>query len=314
MKGQFTYMILKDKQDKFFYLTGLTTHEFDCLYECVETFLYLIRYPDCKGGGLETKSRKLDTKTELMAFFTICRHSLHLGIMARMVQTSVSTISRAFIGWAVFLSTVFECLELKPLPGIVQAYLPQEFYDACHGETEALGDATETWINQSENYDIKNITFSSYKNHTTGKTSVWIYSHGGPLPCSDTYPGTVCDKDITEQCGVLDKVNKGKVILTDKGFDMADLCYHKGLLHNRPPLKFDSPEQSDVSKHFDIATLRINNENFIGRMRDWTILNACWPMNRVDLLGYCFKIFAHIVNTLKSPVGPKGIVQKSVSK
>ena len=186
MKGQFTYMMLKDKQDKLFYLTGLTTHEFDCLYECVEPLLYLIRYPDCKGGGLETKSRKLDTKTELMAFFTICRHSLHMGIMARMVQTSVSTISRAFIGWAVFLSTVFECLELKPSPGFVQAYLPQEFYDAGYGETEALGDATETWISQSENYDINNITFSSYKNHTTGKTSLWIYPHGGLLHCSDT--------------------------------------------------------------------------------------------------------------------------------
>ena len=56
MKGQFTYMILKDKQDKFFYLTGLTTNEFDCLYECVEPSLYLIRYPDCRGGGNETKA------------------------------------------------------------------------------------------------------------------------------------------------------------------------------------------------------------------------------------------------------------------
>lgn len=248
-----------------------------------------------------------------MAFFTVCRHSLHLSIMARMVQTSVLTISRAFIGWAIFLSTVFECLDLKPLPGFVQAYLPQEFYDTGYVETEALGDGTKTWTTQSENYDINNITFSSYKNHTTGKTSVWIYPHGGLLHCSDTYPGTISDKDITEQCEVLDKVNKGKIILTDKGFDIADLCHHKGLLHNRPPLKFDSQyEQTDISKNFDIATLRIYNENFIGRMRDWTILNTFWPTNRIDILGYCFKIFVHGVNTLKSPVGPKGIVQKSV--
>ena len=70
--------------------------------------------------------------------------SLDTGIMARMVQTSVPTMSRAFIGWAIFLpTTVFECLGPKPLPGLVQAYLPQEFYDAGHGETEALGDATK---------------------------------------------------------------------------------------------------------------------------------------------------------------------------
>lgn len=29
---QFTYMMLKDKHDKFIYLTELTTNEFDCLY------------------------------------------------------------------------------------------------------------------------------------------------------------------------------------------------------------------------------------------------------------------------------------------
>ena len=34
------------------------------------------------------------------------------------------------------------------------------------GKTEALGDATETWISQFENYEINNINFSSYKNHT----------------------------------------------------------------------------------------------------------------------------------------------------
>ena len=35
-------------------------------------------------------------------------------------------------------------------------------------------------------------------------------------------------------------------------------------------------------------------------------------MNQIDILGYCFKIFAHVVNTLKSLVGPKQIVQKSL--
>ena len=134
----------------------------------------------------------------------------------------------------------------------------------------------------------------------------FIYPHDGLLHCSDTFPGTISDKDITEQCEVLDKVNKGKVVLTDKGFDIADLCHKKGILHNRPPLKFDCRyEQADISKNFDVATPRIYNENFIGRMRDWTILKACRTMNRIDLLGYCFKIFAHVVNILKTPVGPK---------
>lgn len=216
-------------------------------------------------------------------------------------------MSRVFTAWAVFLATLFESLDLSPLPGFVDSLLPTVFRNsACFSETEILGDATETWIGQSEDFEVNNITFSNYKNHTTGKTSVWIYPHGGLMSCSDTYPGSISDKDLTEQSGVLDKVNQGKIVLTDKGFDIAELCFEKGVLHNRPPMKLDSQyEQAEISENFDVATLRIYNENFIGRMRDWTILNSCWPMARIDILGYCFKIFAHIVNLLKKPVGPK---------
>ncbi|XP_028518951.1 uncharacterized protein LOC110252056 [Exaiptasia diaphana] len=303
-RGQFSYGNLKEQPSKVFDLSGFSIEEFDCLYHCVQPFVHLICYPDCKTDGLLTNNRKLDLKTELMTFFTVSRHSLHLSVMAWMVQGSEATISRCFCGWAVFLSTLFDCLDLRPLPGFVQAFLPKVFEDAGFAETEVLGDATESWIAQSENFEVNNITFSNYKNHTTGKTPVWIYPHGGLLCCSDTYPGTISDKDITEQCGVLDNVNKGKVVLTDKGF--AEVCLKKGVLHNRPPMKFsDQYNQSEISVNFDIATLRVYNENYIGRMRDWTILNSCWPMTRIDLLGHCFKVFAHVVNILKTPVGPK---------
>jgi len=56
---------------------------------------------------------------------------------------------------------LFEFLELKPLPGFVEEFLPREFIEAGYEDTETLGDATETWIGQSENFDINYITFSS---------------------------------------------------------------------------------------------------------------------------------------------------------
>ena len=231
---KFTYANLIHYPQKFFYMMGLATTEFDCLFEAIEPFVHLIVYPDCKGSGMETKSRKLDLKTEVVCFFSICRHSLHLGVVSWMTGASISTVSRNVVAWAVFLSSLFECLELKPLPGFVEEFLPKEFIEAGYAAIEALGDATETWIGQSDNYDVNNITFSSYKNHTTVKTSIWIFTHGGLLHCSKT----ISHSDITDQCGVLSKINKGKVILIDKGFNISDLCHSKGILHNRPPLKF----------------------------------------------------------------------------
>ena len=40
--------------------------------------------------------------------------------------------------------------------------------------------------------------------------------------------------------------------MTDKGFNIADLCHQKGLLHNRAPMKFKSEfdETEIVLKEF----------------------------------------------------------------
>ena len=69
---------------------------------------------------------------------------------------------------------------------------------------------------------------------------------------------------------------KGSALFSDKGFGIEELCLSKGLLHNRPPLKFDAwYEESDISKSFEVASLWIYNENYIGHMRDWSILSGC---------------------------------------
>ena len=66
-----------------------------------------------------------------------------------------------------------------------------------------LGDCTENWIASPENFDISNATFSSYKNHDTGKTGIWITLHGSLVMCTDTYAGSISDNDLTADCGVL---------------------------------------------------------------------------------------------------------------
>lgn len=98
----------------------------------------------------------------------------------------------------------FDRINLKPLPGFIVALLPKKFVDVGYSECGILGGNTETWISQFENFDINNLTFSHYKNHTTGKISVWIYPHGALCKCSDAYPGTISDEHITKQIGVLD--------------------------------------------------------------------------------------------------------------
>ena len=94
--------------------------------------------------------RKLDKQTELMSFLTICKHALDLGRMGWMTSTSASTMSRVFVGWCVFLSSIFESINTTPLPSFVDKFMPKNFIEAGYQDTAAIGDATEVWSSQSE--------------------------------------------------------------------------------------------------------------------------------------------------------------------
>lgn len=194
----------------------------------------------------------------------------------------------------------------------MSSLLPRDFWASGFQDTVLLGDCTENWISSSENYDISSATFSPYKNHDTGKTGIWITPYGSLVMCTGTYPGSITDSDLTSDCGVLDVIKeKGTTVLTDKGFGIEDLCHSKGLLHNRPQLKFDAHyDESDISKNFDVATRRIYNENYIGRVRDWSVLNPSWPKSICDILGCDCKVFAHIGNMLFAPISPKKAAQQ----
>ena len=65
--------------------------------------------------------------------------------------------------------------------------------------------------------------------------------------------------------------------MADRGFAIHDLFALKGIYLNRPAQKL-SDKFTEVASNFDIASTRIHVKQFIGRVRDWSILNAVWPV------------------------------------
>ena len=47
-KATFSYKCLKKNPKQFFYMTGLSVEDFDCLFACVVPYLPAIIYPDCQ--------------------------------------------------------------------------------------------------------------------------------------------------------------------------------------------------------------------------------------------------------------------------
>ena len=146
----------------------------------------------------------------------------------------------------------------------------------------------------------------SFPTRQTGKALTGIAPHGMGLFFSDIYPGSISDNCITEKSGVVQWIQPEHELMADRGFAIQDLCSLKGIYLNHPAQKLsDQFTQAEVAYNFDIASTRIHVERFIGRVREWSILNAVWPVQQMDLLSSTWQALCHIVNLTMPPIGPR---------
>ena len=301
---QFKYHNIKKKSGTFKYISGLSVQQFDLVMECIKPYVHLIPYPGCVINTTAEKS--VDIETQFLAVLTICRHGLDLSFMGFILEKSVATVHRIFNSWVIFLSTLFNRLELKPADRFLIKKMPEIFIDTGHGLTDIVIDATEFKFQHASNFELNSLMFSNYKNTVTGKSLIGIAPHGMGIFFSDIYPGSISDSDITEKSGVLQYVEEEHEVMSDRGFAIQEICAIKGVTLNRPKQKdADQFSQADVKKNFDIAATRIHVERFIGRVRDWSILNNVWPLNRMDIVSSTWQMLCHIVNITMPPIGPK---------
>ena len=173
--------------------------------------------------------------------------------------------------------------------------MPEIFIKTGDGLTDLVIDCTEFKCQQASNYDLNSLMFSDYKNATTGKALIGITPHASGIIFSDIYPGKISDSEITIEAGAINLVNSEHELMSDRGFAISELCAEKGVYHNRPAMKMsDQFEPADVADNFDIAATRIHVERFIGRVRDWSILNSVWPLQWLNFLTlYLANVVSH---------------------
>ena len=197
---QFKHANLIKKPKQFQYLCGLSIDQFNIILNCAAPYVHLIPYPDCAGSH---ERRSTDIATELLSVLMICRHGLHQGIMAFILEKSTATMQRIFIGWVIFLATIFNEIELKPTSGFLLQKMPKSFVETGHGLTDLVIDATEFKFQSASNFELNSIMFSNYKNTQTGKALIGISPHGSGILFSDIYPGSISDSEITEKSGAI---------------------------------------------------------------------------------------------------------------
>jgi len=80
--------------------------------------------------------------------------------------------------------------------------MPKCFRD-LYPTTRVIIDATEVYIEKPSLPDLQQMTFSSYKNNNTFKALVGISPSGAITFVSSLYSGSISDKELTRQSGIL---------------------------------------------------------------------------------------------------------------
>lgn len=134
------------------------------------------------------------------------------------------------------------------------------------------------------------VVFSSYKHHDTLKFLIGITVCGSICFISDAFVGSTSDKEVVVQCGILNKLRDGDVVLSDRGFTVDNEVRQVGAYLVTPSFKGRGSKQlqyHQIEFTRNIARVRIHVERVIGVIRNkFIILSKEQPITILNRNSY----------------------------
>ncbi|CAH3118147.1 unnamed protein product [Pocillopora meandrina] len=257
-------------EEKVKFYTGLPS--FDILQNVFEHVSQFVAY----------KSQNLTTFQEfVMTLIKLKLDAPHQDLSYRF-NVSLSTVSRIFSSWMVALDVRLAPLINWPEREDLWRTMPQCFKYSFGNKTTVIIDCFEVFINRLSNLLARAQTWSSYKHHNTVKVLIGITPQGTISYVSQAWGGRTSDKYLTENCGILNKLLPGDLVLADRGFTIAESVMFQQAQLAIPAFTKgkDQLDPVDVEKTRGIANVRIHVEKVIGLLRrKYSILSGILPID-----------------------------------
>ena len=202
--------------------------------------------------------------------------------LAYLFGLSSSTVSRILTEMIDIMFIRMKPLILWPSREALWKTMPLQFQEHFALKVAVIIDCFEIFIERPSNLKARAETWSSYKHHNTIKYLIGITPQGTVSFISNGWGGRASDKYITENCGFLNKILPGDIVLADRGFNIQDSIGCKMAEVKIPAFRKGKKQLSplDVEQTRHIASVRIHVERVIGCVHQkYCILNGPLPID-----------------------------------
>ncbi|XP_048051258.1 uncharacterized protein LOC125271247 [Megalobrama amblycephala] len=222
--------------------------------------------------------RKMQLIDEFFMFCLRVAVGLRERVLAEIFQVSTSTVSRITITWSNYLYLVLGSVQIWMTREQVRRTMPVKFQQYCPN-VRVIIDCTEFRCESPEAITLHSETFSTYKSYTTFKALIGVAPCGAITFASKLFTGSISDKELTRQSGILNLLEPGDEVMADKGFLIGKFLEDVKAKLIIPPFKHrDQFSREETERTQAIARLRILVERAIRRVKEYHIWDSPVPL------------------------------------
>lgn len=277
LASKFTEDSLKDDDQKVAFYTGLPS------------FLMLFSLFNLLKDHASHCSRNALTQfEEMMLFLMRLRLGLHTQDLAYRFNVSQPTACRILEKWLDVSYDRLGPLVYWPEKEDIMKTMPVAFFENFGLKVRVILDCFEIFIQRPSSLITRAETWSQYKHHNTVKFLIGICPQGMITFISRSFGGRASDKMITEDSGVLQLLDRGDVVLADRGFLIAESVGMCCATLAIPAFTKGKKQLSstEVERTREIANVRIHVERVIGMVRNkYTLLKHTLPVEMLRNFG-----------------------------
>lgn len=226
--------------------------------------------------GILDVSSNVQVKKEnrLLIFLIKMKQGIPFHAISVYFCINPSTVSRIFEEVLLQLSSATKNYIFWPDKEIIQDTMPIAF-KIHYSDCRCIIDCTEFKIEQPSTVEMRVYTYSQYKSAYTFKILIAISPNGSIIFISKCYGGKTSDTFITTDCGLVNLLQPGDIVLADKGFPgIKTSVEDKNAIVVIPPFRHDGHlTEEELLETNSIASVRIHVERAIQRVKIYNILH-----------------------------------------